>query len=104
MDENKIGLQQEEDEADDGFVTLLDGDGNEHRFEHLDTFLLNGETYVVFVPATEDDETEAEEVVLFTVGEDEKGNEAFLLVEDEAELDMAFEEFKKRMDNEFDFE
>lgn len=104
MDENKTALTPESEEENDGFVTLLDDDGNEHRFEHLDTFNLNGETYVVFVPATDSDEIEAEEVIIFTVGEDENGDEAFLLVEDEAELDMAFEEFKRRVSEEFDFE
>ena len=41
---------------------------------------------------------------LQTYQTDEEGNETLLFVEDEAELDMAFEEFKSRMNDEFDFE
>ena len=47
---------------------------------------------------------EADEVLIFTLQTDEEGNETLLFVEDEAELDMAFEEFKSRMNDEFDFE
>lgn len=90
-------------EEESNIVTLLDGDGNPHNFEHLDTFELNGETYALFVPEVDENAEEIEEVIIFTVGEDENGNEAFLLVEDEAELDMVFEEFKKRVDDEFNF-
>lgn len=87
-------------EEETNIVTLLDGEGNPHNFEHLDTFELNGETYALFVPEYDENGDEVEEVIIFTVGEDENGNEAFLLVEDEAELDMVFEEFKNRMEGE----
>lgn len=86
-------------------VTLMDEDGNEHAFEHVDSFPFNGETYVVLIPTEEEVEAgEADEVLLFTLHTDEEGNETLLFVEDEAELDMAFEEFKSRMGDEFDFE
>ncbi|MBR5236691.1 MAG: DUF1292 domain-containing protein [Clostridia bacterium] len=86
-------------------VTMMDEDGNEHAFEHIDSFPFNGETYVVLVPTEEEVENgEADEVLIFTLEVDEEGNEALYLVEDEAELDMAFEEFKTRMQDEFDFE
>ncbi len=100
-DDNKNINPELEEESN--IVTLLDGDGNPHNFEHLDTFELNGETYALFVPEVDENAEEIEEVIIFTVGEDENGNDAFLLVEDEAELDMVFEEFKKRVDDEFNF-
>lgn len=92
-----------EAEEESNIVTLLDSEGNPHNFEHLDTFELNGETYALFVPELENEDDEVEEVIIFSVGEDEEGNEAFLLVEDEAELDMVFDEFKRRADEEFNF-
>lgn len=101
MDEN-TKIPESADELDSGFVTLLDDEGNEHAFEHLDSFEFNGEVYVCLVPASEDEESD--EVLIFTLSTDEEGKEALMLVEDEAELDMAFEEFKKRMQEEFDFE
>ena len=86
-------------------VTMMDEDGNEHAFEHVDSFPFNGETYVVLIPTEEEVEAgEADEVLIFTLHVDEEGNETLLFVEDEAELDMAFEEFKSRMEEEFDFE
>ncbi len=103
MDENTKVPAEKEEAADDKYVTLLDEDGSEHRFEHLDSFEFNGDVYVCLVSADEEDETD-DEVLIFTLVTDEEGNETLTLVEDEAELDMAFEEFKKRMQDEFEFE
>lgn len=100
MADNKKNINPAAEEEETNIVTLLDGDGNPHDFEHLDTFELNGETYVLFVPAASEDDDEVEEVIIFSVDEDENGEDVFLLVEDEAELDMVFEEFKKRVDDE----
>lgn len=102
MDEKTKVPQDAENSEDDGVVMLLDEDGNEHAFEHLDSFEFNGDVYVCMAPADEGEDSD--EVLIFTLSTDEEGNEALLLVEDEAELDMAFEEFKKRMQDEFDFE
>lgn len=85
-------------------VVLLDEEGAEHEFEHLDTFEYNGEAYVVLIPLAEDAEEEADEVLIFRLVTDEEGQEALYAIEDEAELDMVFEEFKNRMRDEFDFE
>ncbi|MBR2499468.1 MAG: DUF1292 domain-containing protein [Clostridia bacterium] len=92
-----------EEQEETNIVTLLDGDGNPHEFEHLDTFELNGETYALFVPAPENEDDEIEEVIIFSVREDENGEDAFFLIEDEAELDMVFEEFKRRAEEDFNF-
>lgn len=101
--EGKRHDEAAEEEA--SIVTLLDEDGNEHEFEHIDSFPFNGETYVVLIPTEEEVAAgEADEVLIFTLQTDEEGNETLLFVEDEAELDMAFEEFKSRMNDEFDFE
>ena len=103
MADKEKNQQDGEEDLENGIVTLLDDEGNEHNFEHLDTFEFNGETYVVLLPAEEDEE-ESDEVLIFALGKDEDGKEVLLPIEDEAELDMAFEEFKTRMADEFDFE
>ena len=101
--EEKRHDEAAEEEA--SIVTLLDEDGNEHEFEHIDSFPFNGETYVVLIPTEEEVAAgEADEVLIFTLQTDEEGNETLLFVEDEAELDIAFDEFKSRMNDEFDFE
>lgn len=103
--ENMYPDSEDRAQEETSIVTLLDEDGNEHEFEHIDSFPFNGETYVVLVPTEEEIENgEADEVLIFTLRVDDEGNEALLLVEDEAELDMAYEEFKSRMQDEFDFE
>ena len=91
-----------EEEAE-GIVTMVNEDGEKHDFLHLDSFELNGETYVVLLPADEGDE-ECEEVLIYTLTIDEDGSETLMPIDDEAELDMAFEEFKNRMSDEYDFE
>ncbi|MBE7010946.1 MAG: DUF1292 domain-containing protein [Ruminococcaceae bacterium] len=103
MDEFKNTNIPEEEEP--SIVTLLDEEGKEHQFEHVDSFPFNGETYVVLIPTEEEiAEGEADEVLFFTLLTDEEGRESLSLVEDEAELDMVYEEFKTRMQDEFDFE
>jgi len=105
MDEFKNTYDPEEMDEEPSLVTLLDEDGNEHEFEHVDSFPFNGETYVVLIPTEEEiAEGEADEVLFFTLTVDEEGNETLNFVEDEAELDMVYEEFKSRMEDEFDFE
>lgn len=93
-------------EADEpSIVTMLDEEGNEHAFEHVDSFPFNGETYVVLIPTEEEVLAgEADEVIFFTLQTDDEGNETLTFVEDEAELDMVFEEFKNRMGDIYDFE
>ena len=101
--ENKNISENAEDEI--SLVTMLDEDGNEHQFEHVDSFPSHGETYVVLIPTEEEVAAgEPDAVLFFTLTTDEEGNETLSLVEDEAELDMVFEEFKNRMGEVFDFE
>ena len=101
MSEN-INNSIPEEEAE-GIVTMVNEDGEKHDFLHLDSFELNGETYVVLLPADEGDE-DCEEVLIYTLTVDEDGSETLMPIDDEAELDMAFEEFKNRMSDEYDFE
>ncbi len=88
---------------DEGIVTMVNEDGEKHDFLHLDSFELNGETYVVLLPADEGDD-DCEEVLIYTLSVEDDGSETLMPIDDEAELDMAFEEFKNRMSDEYDFE
>lgn len=91
-----------EEEAE-GIVTMVNEDGEKHDFLHLDSFELNGETYVVLLPADEGDE-DCEDVLIYTLIIEEDGSETLMPIDDEVELDNAFEEFKSRMADEYDFE
>ena len=96
-------MQNAAPEEEEGIVMLINDDGEEHAFLHLDSFDYNGETYVVLLPADEGDE-DCDEVLIYTLTIDEDGSETLLPIEDEAELDMAFDEFKNRMGDEYEFE
>jgi len=101
--DNKENMQNAIPEEEEGMVTLVNDDGEEHAFLHLDSFEFNGETYVVLLPADEGEE-DCNEVLIYTLRVEEDGSETLLPIDDEAELDMAFEEFKNRMNDEYDFE
>ena len=90
-------------EEAEGIVTMVNEDGEKHDFLHLDSFELNGETYVVLLPADEGDE-DCEDVLIYTLHVEEDGSEILMPIDDEDELDNAFEEFKTRMADEYDFE
>jgi uncharacterized protein YrzB (UPF0473 family) len=95
------------DERDD-FVVLIDEDGEEVEFEHLDTIELDGNEYVVLLPLNEeedeDSDEETDEVVILKVEHGNEGEDSFATVEDEDELSKVFEEFKTRMEDEYDFD
>ncbi len=101
MNEN-VNNNIPEEEAE-GIVTMVNEDGEKHDFLHLDSFELNGETYVVLLPADEGDE-DCEDVLIYTLSVENDGSEILMPIDDEAELDMAFDEFKDRMSDEYDFE
>lgn len=100
MAENINNIPEEEAE---GIVTMVNEDGEKHDFLHLDSFELNGVIYVVLLPADEGDE-DCEDVLIYTLFVEEDGSETLMPIDDEKELDNAFEEFKTRMADEYDFE
>ena len=48
------------EEYGNDFVTLIDEDGNEVEFEHIDTVEYEGVTYLAFIPAELSVEEDAE--------------------------------------------
>ena len=85
-------------------VDLFDDDGNKQTFEHLDTVQVDGADYVICIPYKEEDDGETEEVVILKMEFDE--NDEYILVpeEDLEILDRAYEIFKERNADLFDFE
>jgi uncharacterized protein YrzB (UPF0473 family) len=91
------------DEERDDIVTLVDENGDEVEFEHIDTIEMNGNEYVVLAPLEEEelDEQDEEEVIILKVEHNENGDDSFVTVEDNDELDAVFEEFQAHMEEEF---
>ncbi len=93
-------------EERDGIVVLVDENGEEVEFEHLDTIEMNGSEYVVLLPLEmeeEEEESDTDEVLILKIEHNEEGEDSFISIDDESELNMVFEEFKVRMEDEFDF-
>ena len=91
-----------EDERDD-IVILVDENGDEVEFEHIDTIEMNGNEYVVLAPLEEEEaeEQDEEEVIILKIEHNEDGEDSFVTIEDDDELDEVFNEFQSRMEEEF---
>lgn len=80
---------------EENIITLYDEENNPLDFEHLDTFELDDSVYIVLLEIL-DDGTESDEVVIFRLEEDEDGEDLLAIIEDDDELDAAFDEFVRR--------
>lgn len=92
-----------DDERDD-IVVLVDENGDEVEFEHIDTIEMNDNEYVVLAPLEEesDEEGEDEEVIILKIEHNEDGEDSFVTIEDDDELEEVFNEFQSSMEEEFD--
>lgn len=91
------------DEERDDIVVLVDENGEEVEFEHIDTIEMNENEYVVLAPLEEetDEDQEVEEVIILKVEHNEDGDDSFVTIEDDDELEEVFNEFQSRMEEEF---
>ena len=94
------------EEEEDNIITLTDEDGNEENFELLDAIDLEGNTYVVLLPAAPADDAEDSDEVLILqqVGSDDPDEDTFESVEDDEVLKKVYDLFKERFKDEFEFE
>jgi uncharacterized protein YrzB (UPF0473 family) len=101
--------KNEEEELDDDIIILNDEDGKEVKFEFLDLIELDGEEYVVLLPAEEaesEKDEEPGEVVILKVedtDDEESDEESYVSVDDEEILNKVFSIFKDKFKDEFDF-
>ena len=86
----------------DNIIVLNDEEGKEVKFEFLDLVELEGEEYVVLLPA-EEDEDEGEVVILKVEDTDSDEEESYVSVDDEETLNKVFEIFKEKFKDEFNF-
>jgi len=85
-------------DMDNENIVLIDEDGSEIEFECLDYIELNDKKYVVLaeIGDEKEDDEEDEIVILEVVTED--GEDTFVTIEDDEEVDLVFDEFKSRID------
>ena len=91
-------------ENEDNFlVDLFDDDGNKQTFEHLDTVQVNGDDYVICIPYKEEEDDEVDEVIILKIDGVQDGESVLVPEEDLEILDKAYELFKERNADLFDF-
>ena len=82
------------DEFGPSFITLTDEDGNDIELEYVDALEHEGQTYMAFFPAVEDEADEESEdyglVILKSVTENGT-------LDDEAELEKIYELFMEQL-------
>lgn len=87
------------DEFGPSFITLTDEDGNDIELEYVDALEHEGQTYMAFFPAVEDEADEESEdyglVILKFVTEN--GEELLSTLDDEAELEKIYELFMEQL-------
>ena len=102
MADNFENIQNQEEES--YLVDLFDDEGNKQTVEHLDTVQVDGVDYVICIPYKEEEDDEVDQVIILKMEYDE--NDDYILVpeEDLEVLDKAYEIFKERNKDLFDFE
>ncbi len=92
---------------DGTIVTLVDEEGNEKEFEHIDTLELDNNTYIALVPVLEPGEellNSDGELVILKVMVDEKGEELLASIEDDDEFERVAEEFERLLEEDYDIQ
>ncbi len=85
-------------------VDLFDDEGNKQTVEHLDTVQIDGSDYVICIPYKEEEDDEVDEVIILKIVSRDDGTYELAYEEDLEVLDRAYEEFKSRNAEMFDFE
>ena len=80
---------------EDNILILEDENGNPVEFMEIDVYEFNDATYFAMVEVIEGSIEESDEVVIMRV-EGEGDDAELVMVEDEAELEAAFDEFVRR--------
>ena len=90
---------QENMNEDDDIITLYNEERDvDEDFYHLATLDVDDKWYVVMKPAEKLPDIEEDEVLIYEIREDEVGNDVFVAIESEEELQKVFDEFVKEME------
>ena len=98
---NKEELTNEEYQAE--IITLEDDLGNEQDFEFLDVVEYNNDEYIILLPV-EGEEEEKNEVMILRIESIDDETENYVGIDDEDTLQKVFDIFKKRYEDQYDFE
>lgn len=91
MDENKV-------------LTFTDDDGNNVDFEMIDCFEMEGKRFAALAePETDDNDAEQSYVYIMQIISESEKEDVLVQIEDDQLLDRAFDMFKSRCEDDFDF-
>ena len=80
------------------FITLTDEDGNDIELEYVDAIEVDGQTYMAFFPAVEEDEADEEDlglVILKSIMVD--GEEQLSTLDSDEELERVYDLFMEQL-------
>lgn len=90
------------------YISLVDENGVETEFEHIDTVELDDDTYVALVPVYDDPveavEADGELLILKVVPDEETGEDVLATIEDDEEYDRVSKILMKRLEDYYDVE
>lgn len=89
------------EEYEPEIITLEDDLGNEKDFEFLDVVEYEGDEYIILLPTAEEEQSE---VMILKIESVDDENENYIGIDDEEVLQKVFDIFKKRYQDDFDFE
>lgn len=98
---NNEDFANEEYEAE--IITLEDDLGNEQDFEFLDVVEYDSDEYIILLPVEGEDDDQ-DEVMILRIDSVDDENENYVGIDDEEVLQKVFDIFKKRYEDEFDFD
>lgn len=78
----------------ENIIEMVDEEGGVFEFEHLLTFEVDGDYFLAFTPFEPTGEFNVGEVLIMRIGEDEDGEEVYLPIESQEELDELWEIFQ----------
>lgn len=98
--ETEVVIENDEVEVveEDEVVTLTDDDGKELDFYVLAELDIKDKWYIYLEPVEATEEFSEGEIIIFELGEDEKGEETFLPIKDEKTIQEVFDYFVKEME------
>ena len=88
---------------EENIIMLEDEQGNQIEFEVIDVYEFMGNTYFAMLEKLDEGE-ENDEVLIMKVDDTDDENPELIMVEDEKELQEAFEEFVRREEEAFEEE
>ncbi len=90
---------REDEEMDDGIITLTDDEGNDVDFEEIAGIEIDDRFYLILVPVELPEGMGEDEALVFEVS-GEEGDESFEMVVDDDILDAVFAEYERLISEE----